>query len=115
MVLLMPLCAVAQGRGVIVGVVTDTAGTPIAYARIAIVGTDRTTAAAQNGRYLLADVPAGTYKIRAAFIGYRPTDRDSIRVTANDTTRLDLQLRRGRNCDLDCSPVVVPARPPTSQ
>ena len=113
--LLMPLGAAAQRRGVVAGVVTDTAGRPIAYARVTIVGTDRNTAAAQDGRYLLADIPTGAYKIRALFIGYRPTERDSVRVVADDTTRLDFQLRRGRNCDLDCSPVVVPARPPKSQ
>ena len=104
----------AQGTGVVAGMVTDSAGNPVAYARIAIVGTDRNTAAGQDGRYALAGLPTGIYKVRAGFIGYRLTDRDSVRVTAGDTTRLNFQLRRGQNCDLDCSPVVVPARPPKS-
>ena len=115
LLLTAPSAAPAQGRGILAGVVTDTAGAPIAYARVAIVGTDRNTAAAQDGRYTLAGIPTGMYKVRAAFIGYRVTDRDSVRVAAGDTTRVDFQLRRGQNCDLDCSPVLVPARPPRSR
>ncbi len=108
----MPSDLLAQRvRGVVAGVVTDTAGQPIAYARIVVVGTDRDTTAAQHGHYMLPNVPVGVHKLRALFLGYRPSERDSIRVSANDTTWINFRLRRGENCDLDCNPIILPAPP----
>ena len=100
-----------QARGVVVGMVTDTAGRPVAYARIVVVGTDYDTTASQDGRYTLLGVPIGVHHLRALFLGYRPAERDSVRVTANDTTWVNFQLRRGQNCDIDCNPIILPAPP----
>src|SRR5690349_20494460 len=73
--------AAAQGtRATITGQVTDsTGGNPLAGAEVFIVtagGTTATRGARTNlsGRYTITEVPAGTVRIRARFIGYAPKD-----------------------------------------
>jgi TonB-linked SusC/RagA family outer membrane protein len=44
---------------------------PIADARVAIVGADLTATTNENGYYMIADVPVGTYSVRVSVIGYQ--------------------------------------------
>jgi outer membrane receptor protein involved in Fe transport len=63
----------AQATGRIVGrVVEAQQGAPVAGATVELVGTDRTTVSALDGRYLLEKVPAGTVSVRVRMIGYGP-------------------------------------------
>ena len=61
----------AQQQGTIAGTVTDrVAGTPLAGARISILGTNRSAVTNQEGRYTLAGVPVGAYQVQTSLIGY---------------------------------------------
>jgi len=65
----------AQG-GVISGQVTDSlTARPIVGAVVEIEGTRRGTTTGADGRYVLADVPVGTHRVTARFIGYGPVTR----------------------------------------
>jgi len=60
----------------------------------------------QSGRYLIANIPAGTYSITAAMTGYETGRVDGVQVSAGQTTTTSLLLTT-RAIDLD--PVVVSA------
>lgn len=76
----------------LVGRVTDTTGQPIADARIVILEASRSARSGADGRFLLTDVPDGTYGVSVAAIGFRPR---VMRVTIRgQDTRLDVALTR---------------------
>src|SRR6266571_79281 len=98
--LLMLLAAVAAPRtiavetGRIEGHVRNaTSGTPIANAQVVVVGTSLTAVTSDSGFYAIANVPVGTYTVRAQFIGYKPADSSGVRVAANQTVTVDLRLQ----------------------
>jgi len=98
--LLMLLAALAAPRtiavetGRIEGHVRNaTSGTPIANAHVVVVGTSLSAVANDSGFYAIANVPVGTYTVRAQFIGYKPADSSGIRVAANQTVTVDLRLQ----------------------
>jgi hypothetical protein len=60
-----------SAQNTISGTVTDEAtGKPLARANIFISNTQKGTASAANGEFLLADVPAGNYDLIISMIGY---------------------------------------------
>jgi outer membrane receptor for ferrienterochelin and colicin len=85
----------AQGStGKIEGRVRDQAGAPIANAQVFIVGTAFNALTNPQGYYFLNNVPAGTVSVRAAFIGYKSTQVDGVRVLADQTGTVDIQLEQ---------------------
>ena len=85
----------AQGStGKIEGRVRDQAGAPIANAQVFIVGTAFNALTNPQGYYFLNNVPAGTISVRAAFIGYKSTQVDGVRVLADQTGTVDIQLEQ---------------------
>jgi hypothetical protein len=85
----------AQGStGKIEGRVRDQVGAPIANAQVFIVGTAFNALTNPQGYYFLNNVPASTYSVRAAFIGYKSTQVDSVRVLAGQTITVDVQLEQ---------------------
>jgi TonB-dependent SusC/RagA subfamily outer membrane receptor len=62
----------AQGVGTISGVVVDAASrTPIPLAQIQVVGTTRGVTTADDGRFRIAGIRAGTYQVRVLRLGYQ--------------------------------------------
>ena len=85
----------AQGStGKIEGRVRDQAGAPIANAQVFIVGTAFNALTNPQGYYFINNVPAGTVSVRAAFIGYKSTQVDGVRVLAGQTITVDVQLEQ---------------------
>ena len=85
----------AQGAtGKIEGRVRDQAGAPIANAQVYIVGTAFNALTNPQGYYFMNNVPAGTISVRAAFIGYKSTQVDGVRVLAGQTGTVDVQLEQ---------------------
>jgi hypothetical protein len=85
----------AQGStGKIEGRVRDQAGAPIANAQVFIVGTAFNALTNPQGYYFMNNVPAGTYSVRAAFIGYKSTQVDGVKVLAGQTITVDIQLEQ---------------------
>ena len=105
----LSIASAQDTTGAIAGTVRDSTGRPIGYARVDLVGTSHMAQAARDGSYQLTDLRPGIYRLRVRFLGYRPTQRDSLQVRGGETTQIDLVLRRGENCDLDCNPVIMPA------
>jgi hypothetical protein len=85
----------AQGStGKIEGRVRDQAGAPIANAQVFLVGTAFNALTNPQGYYFINNVPAGTYGVRAAFIGYKSTQVDGVKVLAGQTLTVDIQLEQ---------------------
>jgi hypothetical protein len=85
----------AQGTtGKLEGRVRDQAGAPIANAQVFIVGTAFNALTNPQGYYFINNVPAGTYNVRAAFIGYKSTQVDGVKMLAGQTITTDVQLEQ---------------------
>ena len=82
----------AQGTGKIEGKVRDQTGAPIANAQVIIVGTAFATLTNNQGYYFFNNVPVGSVNVRAAFVGYKRSEAQGVRVLAGQTQTVDLQL-----------------------
>jgi hypothetical protein len=107
LLLLAALPAAAQGlnRGVVAGVVQDTAGVPVMGARVVLrsesTGLTREATTPRDGRFDFPFLAAGEYSLRAEQLGYRP------RVVTR------IMVRTGQRVDV---PVVLsPTAPPAER
>ena len=83
----------AQGAtGKIQGTVIDPTGQPVANAQVFILGTAFAALTNETGFYFFNNVPAGTYDLRAQFIGYQPAEVRGIRVLADQTLTVNFGL-----------------------
>lgn len=79
--------------GTITGlVVNEGTGRPFRNVPIVLVGTDFRTVTNSAGRFLLEDVPPGTYRVRAVCEGFEPAAQD-VEVTRARQLRVMLPLR----------------------
>jgi len=78
--------------GTVTGVVVDR-GTrqPLAGAQVTIPELNRGMATAANGRFLIPNIPAGTYEIEAQLIGYE-SGRQTVQVVGGEATVIDFEL-----------------------
>src|SRR6185503_16447187 len=83
---------IAVETATIEGHVLDGATTPVASAHVMVVGTTFGAITDAGGYYRIANVPVGTYTVRAQFIGYGP-DSATVHLTANQTVTVDLHLQ----------------------
>ena len=82
----------AQERGVVTGQITDaSSGAPLVGVQVVVEGTTIGGLSADNGRFRVQGVPAGTREIRAILIGYGPVTQ-TVDVTEGQTSVLDFQL-----------------------
>jgi len=93
-----------RGAGTIDGFVSDTALVPIHAAFVSIPGTAIRIGTGPNGRFRIANVPAGQYLIIVKRVGYHPIS-GIIDVPAADTLRLAYTMEQAAVNTLD--PVVV--------
>ena len=85
----------AQGStGKIEGHVRDQSGAPVASAQVVIVGTTFIATADARGYYFINNVPAGTYNLKAAFVGYKPVEVAGLRVVQGQTMTQDIVLEQ---------------------
>ena len=90
--LFLPLARANPPAGIVAGAVTDDAGAPIANASVTIIGTAYSALTNPKGQYIIRGVAAGTYEVRAAFIGYRAARQTGIVIRDGDTTRVNFML-----------------------
>lgn len=92
LLIFLPYTAAAQDRGTIEGTVTE-AETREALPGVNIALTELQRGAATNaeGEYRITGVPAGSYSIRASFVGYQPIERQ-ITVRAGETTVVNFTM-----------------------
>jgi TonB-linked SusC/RagA family outer membrane protein len=83
----------AQDAGTIAGTVTARESTtPLAGARISLLGTRLGASTGSDGRYALPSVPPGTYHLRVRLIGYAPAEQLDVVVAAGQTVTTDFRL-----------------------
>lgn len=83
----------AQGVGTIRGTVTDSVTQqPVAGAQVRVVGTTRGAMTDAQGQYVVRDVSAGSFAVRAQRIGYAPGEHQ-VTVAGSDTVTVDFALR----------------------
>jgi carboxypeptidase family protein/TonB-dependent receptor-like protein len=81
----------AQPAGTLTGTVATADGTPVASARIRLLGTSFTTVADAKGGFRIADVPAAAHKLDVRMLGYSPLEQ-SIDVVAGTTFHVKVVL-----------------------
>lgn len=78
------------------GKVTSNDGTPVAYAHVAIVKSNKGAAANENGEYEIKGVRSGSYELQVSAVGYMTIKKAVLvsdgDVTLNFTIRLDAEL-----------------------
>ena len=91
---LAPAAAAAQGGGTIAGRVLDADnGQPIAAAQVTVANTPGGAATGDDGRFTLANIPAGARTVTVRRIGYQQQVR-AVTVTAGGTVTLELRLAK---------------------
>ena len=87
--------AVPQAQtGTIAGTVTDsTSGEPLPGVNVVIESTQQGAATDAQGAYEIAGVEAGTYTLRASFVGYGEETREGVEVTDGETTTVDFVMQ----------------------
>ena len=79
--------------GTVTGQVTDaSSGSPVATAQVYITSLGLGGLSQQNGSYLLQDVPAGTYTLHVARMGYRTTEAQ-VTVGGGQTVEQNFSVR----------------------
>lgn len=80
--------------GRISGKVTDQqTGEPLIGANILVIGTSLGAASDVNGEYLITNLSAGQYSVKASYIGYGDVTISNVLVTSGITTRLNFELK----------------------
>ncbi len=65
---------------------------PLIGVNIVIVGTSMGGASDVDGSYFIINIPPGVYEVRASEIGYASVTVKNVRVSADQTTRLDFEM-----------------------
>lgn len=98
----------AQGSGAVLGTVTSSeGGTPLALARVSVVGTKTTTVTRIDGAFTLTRVAVGTRVLQIRLTGYT-TILTAVVVDARDTVRLDIALEPA---PMTLDPVQITGKP----
>ncbi|RYZ24507.1 MAG: TonB-dependent siderophore receptor, partial [Sphingobacteriales bacterium] len=77
--------------GSIRGLVKTADGKTAEAVNISVKGLKKTAAAANNGTYLLKNIPVGTHTVEATFIGLK-TQEQTVEVKENEATTVDFML-----------------------
>jgi TonB-linked SusC/RagA family outer membrane protein len=81
-----------QTVGQVSGTVTGEGGQPLSGAQVTIVGTRLGAVSAEDGRYTIANIPAGSVQVRAQRIGYAPLVQ-TVAVTSGQATAVNFGLQ----------------------
>lgn len=93
-VFLLPFTITAADLGKIQGrVIDEKTRNPLPSVNVVVKGTPFGAATSINGEYLIPHVPAGTHKVMASMIGYKPVVK-KIRVSPHQTVRVDFRLKQ---------------------
>jgi len=92
---LVPQPGSAQGRaGIVTGRITaEDTGEPLVGVGVSVVGTQWAGVSGQDGRYAIAGVAPGTYRVVVSLLGYAQQSVDRVTVEAGSSAVVDAQLR----------------------
>ena len=89
----LPVVSLAGITGKISGKVTDKdTGEPLPGANILLEGTTQGAASDELGRYLIINVPPGTYSLQVRMMGYTTATITDVRVYSDRTTKANCSL-----------------------
>ena len=86
----------AQETGILSGKILSQTGEKIAYAAIGVPGSSFGTTTDTNGRFVIANMPEGKYKVKASNIGFVSKEYE-VRILAGKTTLLSIRLDEMEN------------------
>lgn len=92
-IILLPGVVFAQSGKISGQVRGEDTGEPLPGANVVIAGTALGAATDLEGYFTILNVAPGTYTLQAAFIGYSKMTVEDIRVSINQTTTLDFDLK----------------------
>ncbi len=92
MITLFATVLFSQTTGKIKGVVLDEQGDPLPGANIVVVGTTWGAEADEDGYYYIIGVRAGTYTLKAEFVGYAPKEAKEVKVRVGLTTTQNFKM-----------------------
>ena len=102
--------AEASTGGKIAGAVKDaTTGDGLPHANVVVVDTKLGATADEKGRFFILNVPAGTYTLKATYIGYADYTVEDVRVSTDLTTNIAVELT---SSDIQVEEVVIRAERP---
>ncbi|MFZ2323035.1 MAG: TonB-dependent receptor [Ignavibacteriaceae bacterium] len=83
----------AGTTGKIAGKIIDkSSGEPLLGANVIIMGTNLGASTDLEGNYYILNIPPGEYQVKASTIGYSSLTVQKIRVSADQTTKIDFEL-----------------------
>ncbi len=86
--------AFGQVSGKIVGTVYDASQeAPLGFTNVVVQGTSLGAVSDEKGRYVILDVPPGTYTLVCTYIGYSPMEITGLTVISGLTTKQDFQMQ----------------------
>lgn len=88
---IVPSYAFQTSKGVIKGVITTAEGKPAGQVSVALLRSNRRTATAEDGSFILRDIAAGHYNIQVTLLGYTPQTQ-AVTVAAGSTVTIDIRL-----------------------
>ena len=92
-IIFVPLKLFGGTTGKIAGKVIDAkTKEPLIGANVVIVGSSMGAASDVEGNYFIINIPPGVYEVRASEIGYAPVTVKNVRVSVDQTTRLDFEM-----------------------
>ncbi len=111
---LLTVCLALGGTtGKIAGTITDAqTKEALVGVNITIVGTTLGASSNVDGEYFILNIPPGTYSLRASAVGYTPMVVNAIKVSTDQTTRIDFALV---SQSVELNDVVVTASRPIVQ
>lgn len=93
LLILFSLFCFSSSFAQITGIVKDaTTGSPLPNANVILVGTDFGAASDVHGNYVIEQVPAGEYVIKASYMGYESEEK-SIAVQEGASLQVNFELR----------------------
>ncbi len=84
--------AQTRGNGKITGIIKDENNKPMLGVNVIVLGTSFGSATNHLGEYLIENIPAGEYKIKASFVGYEPKIKN-VKVFPNKKVAVNFQLK----------------------
>ncbi|WP_460620848.1 TonB-dependent receptor [Hymenobacter tenuis] len=93
LLLLSATSAMAQSTGILTGIVRDRKTQEVVPGvTVVLEGTELGTSSDAEGRYRLANIPTGSYNVRASFVGYEPLLRANVVITSGNASIINLEL-----------------------
>lgn len=103
----------AGTTGKIAGKVVDaSSGESLIGANVIIVGTNLGAATDFNGNFFIINIPPGIYDVKASIIGYTPVVIQNVKVSVDQTTKLDFEIKEEA---VELGDVVIVATKPIVQ